>query len=273
MRKAALLTDRAVIALAGADAENFLQGLITNDIKGTREGHALYAALLTPQGKILFDFIIVKDGERFLLDCSATRADELAKRLGFYRLRAKVEIARTELVIAAIWGDDVTNNPGIVFTDPRLSALGQRVISHRSELPTANASLADYHAHRISLGVPDSADLPPDTMFALDAGFEELHGVSFTKGCFIGQEVTARMKHRATARRRMLIAEGSGPLPAPGTPLMAQGADIGALATAQGTHGLALVRLDRLTDAETARTAVTAGSITITLRRPDWLRM
>ena len=273
MRKAALLTDRAVIALAGADAENFLQGLITNDITKARDGHALYAALLTPQGKILFDFIIAKDGERFLLDCSATRADELAKRLGFYRLRAKVEIARTDLGVVAMWGDDVTKNAGIVFTDPRLPELGQRAIAQRSELPTASASLADYHSHRISLGVPDSADLPPDTMFALDAGFEELHGVSFTKGCFIGQEVTARMKHRATARRRMLIAEGSGPLPALGTPLMAQHADIGALATAQGMRGLALVRLDRLADAEAARAPVTAGTTAIILRRPEWLRM
>ena len=273
MRKVALLTDRAAIALAGEDAGNFLQGLITNDIEKATDGHALYAALLTPQGKILFDFIVAKDGERYLLDCAAERADELAKRLGFYRLRAKVEIARTDLGVAAIWGDGPLKNTGIVFTDPRLPALGQRVIAPSVELPTANATLADYHSHRISLGVPDSADLPPDSMFALDAGFEELHGVSFTKGCFIGQEVTARMKHRTTARRRMLIAEGNTPLPAPGTPLIAQGADIGALATAQGTRGLALVRLDRLADAETARAPMTANGTTVILRRPDWLRM
>jgi folate-binding protein YgfZ len=274
MRKAALLTDRAVIALAGADAENFLQGLITNNIEAAREGHALYAALLTPQGKILFDFLIVKDGERFLLDCAATRADELAKRLGFYRLRAKVEIApQSDLGVAAVWGNDPIKSAGIVFTDPRLPALGQRAIAPRGELPATNATLAEYHTHRISLGVPDSADLPPDTMFALDAGFEELNGVSFTKGCYVGQEVTARMKHRATARRRMLIVEGDGPLPAPGTPLIAQGADIGSLATAQGSRGLALVRLDRLADAETARAPITAANINVTLRRPDWLRM
>ena len=274
MRKAALLTDRAVIALAGADAENFLQGLITNDMEGTHDGRALYAALLTPQGKILFDFLIVKDGARYLLDCAAARAGELAKRLGFYRLRAKVEITpQPDLSVACIWGDTGTTTAGVAFTDPRLPALGQRTIAPRGELSATNATLADYHLHRISLGVPDSADLPPDTMFALDAGFEELNGVSFTKGCYVGQEVTARMKHRATARRRMLIVEGDGPLPAPGTPLIAQSADIGSLATAQGARGLALVRLDRLADAETARVPVTAANVNVTLRRPDWLRM
>lgn len=274
MRKTALLADRAVIAISGADAERFLQDIVTNDMQACREGHALYAALLTPQGKILFDFFIARDGEQFLMDCASARADELAKRLGFYRLRAKVEITRPDLGVEAVWGDGAeVKAPGIVFADPRLAALGQRIIGPRNELAPANATLADYHAFRISLGVPDSADMPPETMFALDAGLEELNGVSFTKGCYVGQEVTARMKHRSIARRRMLIVEGNGPLPAPGTPLIAQDHDIGALATAQGSRGLALVRLDRLADAETARTPVTADSIEVTLRRPDWLRM
>lgn len=275
MHKAALLTDRAAFALSGADAESFLQGLVTNDMEECREDRALYAALLTPQGKILFDFFIVRTGEQFLIDCAAARADELAKRLGFYRLRAKVEITlRADLSVEAIWHDgSPVKASGSAFPDPRLPSLGQRMIAANVALSAANATLADYHAHRIQLGVPDSADLPPDTVFALDAGFEELNGVSFTKGCFIGQEVTARMKHRATARRRMLIAEGNGPLPQPGTPLVAQQQDIGALATAQGSRGLALVRLDRLADVETSGAAVTAGSTIVTLRRPDWLRM
>jgi folate-binding protein YgfZ len=264
----AVLTDRAVVAVSGADAETFLQGLITNDIGDAHDGHAIYAALLTPQGKILFDFFVTKADDAVLIDCAAARADDLVKRLGFYRLRAKVEIAlRPDLKVAAIWNEQSEEG----FADPRLPVLGRRVIA--SALPAANASLADYHAHRIGLGAPDSADLPPDTMFALDAGFEELHGVSFTKGCFIGQEVTARMKHRGSARRRMLIVEATGPLPATGTPLVAQQQELGALATAQGTRGLALVRLDRLADAETSRATVTAGSTTVTLRKPDWLRM
>ena len=274
MHRAVLLTDRAIIAVSGGDAESFLQGLVTSDMEECHEGHALYAALLTPQGKILFDFFVAKEGERYLLDCAVSRAEELAKRLGFYRLRAKIEITpQTGLSVAAMWGDTAVAMSGVAFADPRLSALGQRAIVPQAQLPAANATLADYHNHRISLGVPDSADLPPDTMFALDAGFEELHGVSFSKGCFIGQEVTARMKHRATARRRILIAEGDGPLPAPDTALIAQGAEIGALATAQGTHGLALVRLDRLADAEKSRASVTAAGTNVILRRPDWLRM
>lgn len=264
----AVLTDRAVVAVSGADAETFLQGLITNDIGDAHDGHAIYAALLTPQGKILFDFFIVRTGDSPLIDCAALRADEFAKRLGFYRLRAKVEIAlRPDLKVAAIWNEQSEEG----FADPRLPVLGRRVIA--AELPRCDATLADYHAHRIRLGVPDSADLPPDTMFALDAGFAELHGVSFTKGCFIGQEVTARMKHRGSARRRMLIVDATGPLPAPGTPLVAQQQEIGALATSQGSRGLALVRLDRLADAETSRATLTAGSTTVTLRKPDWLRM
>jgi len=264
----AVLTDRAVIAVSGADAEGFLQGLVTNDMRECRDGRALYTALLTPQGKVLFDFLVVKDGAGFLLDCAASRADEFLKRLGFYRLRAKVEFApRQDLKVAAIWNEKDASG----FADPRLPALGRRMIG--TELPAPDATLADYHAHRILLGVPDSADLPPDTTFALDAGFEELQGVSFTKGCFIGQEVTARMKHRAAARRRILIAEGNAPLPAPGAALVAQQQEIGALLGAQGSRGLALVRLDRLADAETSRSPVTAGSTSVTLRKPDWLRM
>lgn len=264
----ALLTDRAVIALSGADAESFLQGLITNDMKDCREGRPIYAALLTPQGKILFDFIVAKEGDYFLMDCAAVRADELVKRLGFYRLRAKVEIApRPDLKVAAVWSE----KSDIGFSDPRLAEMGRRAIA--AQLPAASATLADYHAHRIQLGVPDSADLPPDTTFALDAGFDELHGVSFTKGCFIGQEVTARMKHRGTARRRMVIVESNGPLPAAGTPLVAEQQEIGTLVTSQGLRGIALVRLDRLADAEMSRTAIMARSISVTLRKPNWLRM
>lgn len=270
--KTALLDDRAVIALAGADARDFLQGLITGDMAECQPGHVLYAALLTPQGKILFEFFVAADGDRFLLDCAASRRDELVKRLGFYRLRAKVEIAsQPELSVIALWSE--SEIPKMAFPDPRLPALGFRAIAPRSQLPAPNASLADYHAHRLALGVPDSADLAPDTMFALDVGLEELNGVNFKKGCYIGQEVTARMKHRGTARRRVLIAESKGALPVPGTPLLSAGQDLGNLMTGQRNLALALVRLDRLAAAETTRAPITAGGTEVTLRKPDWLRM
>ena len=250
-----------------------MQGLITNEMAECREGHALYAALLTPQGKILFEFFVVADGDPFLLDCATTRAEELAKRLGFYRLRAKVDIAlQPEMTVAASWGENPPKASGIFFADPRLAALGFRVIAQRNALPPANATIADYHAHRLALGVPDSADLAPDTVFALDAGLEELNGVSFKKGCYIGQEVTARMKHRATARRRILIADAKAALPAPGTPLLAGERELGSLMTGQQTRALALVRLDRLAEAEAAHAPIIAGQAPVTLHRPGWLR-
>lgn len=270
----ALLTNRGVIALSGAEARGFLQGLITNEMAECVDGHALYAALLTPQGKILFEFFVVADGGRFLLDCAAARAEELAKQLGFYRLRAKVDIAtRPDMAVTASWGENAPKNSGSAFTDPRLPALGVRMIVPRGAFKDTNTTPADFHAHRLSLGVPDSADLAPDTVFALDAGLEELNGVSFKKGCYIGQEVTARMKHRSTARRRILIAEIKGALPAPGTAVMAGERELGNLMTGQGHRALALVRLDRLVEAEAVQASITAGQTLITLHRPGWLRI
>ena len=228
MIHASLLEDRAVLALGGAEGSDFLQGLITNDMASCANGQAIYASLLTPQGKILFDFFVVPEGQdQLLIDCAAARAADLLKRLTLYRLRAKVQIAsRPELAVAALWshgkdeGSAGTLPGGLVrFADPRAPALGQRAIAARDVLARAIGGFphGDYHAHRLSLGIPDSADLIPDHVFALDAGLEELNGVSFKKGCYIGQEVTARMKHRASARRRFLIAETDGEIPPSGT--------------------------------------------------------
>ena len=275
---ASILKNRAVIALSGAEARDFLQGLITNDMEACREGRAVYAALLTPQGKILFDFFVVSNGEdRWLLDCAAPRATELVKRLTLYRLRAKVEIAaRPDLAVAALWnaGSINTQAHAVMFPDPRLRALGVRIIGTRASLEEATRAMADgdYDAHRLALGIPDSADLPPDQVFALDAGFEELEGVSFKKGCYVGQEVTARMKHRASARKRFLTAEIAGELPS-GTPLEAAGRELGTLTSGKGGHALALVRLDRLADAEEKHAPITAAGRQVILRKPGWLKL
>ena len=279
MAYASILDDRAVIALSGPDARDFLQGLVTNDVAACGRGSALYAALLTPQGKILFDFFIVPEAEsRFLIDCAADRAAELTKRLSMYRLRAKVEIApQPHLGVAAIWEEDgATPHPpvgAITFTDPRLSALGARMIATRDVLARAIGTFVrgDYTEHRLVLSVPDSADLPPDSVFALDAGLEELNGVSFKKGCYVGQEVTARMKHRATARRRFVVVESADGLPAAGTALESGGREIGTLASGEAHRALALVRLDRLAEAEAARAPVTAAGHKLTLRKASWL--
>jgi folate-binding protein YgfZ len=277
MANAAILNDRAILALEGAETRNLLQGVITNDVANRGAGDSLYAALLTPQGKILFDFIVTMGERAIFLDCAAALANDLVKRLTLYRLRAKVSITlRSDLSVAAVW-----NHPSafpsvnaIGGPDPRLPALGIRLIGERNQVEAAIAGVppGDYDAFRLRLGVPDSADLPPDQVFALDAGMEELHGVSFSKGCYIGQEVTSRMKHRSSARRRFYIAEGTE-IPSPGTAVEAQGRELGRITSAKNSHGLALVRLDRLAEAEQNHASVQAAGIPISLRRPDWLNV
>jgi folate-binding protein YgfZ len=279
MAYASILDDRAVIALSGTEARDFLQGLVTNDMAACVDRHAVYAALLTPQGKILFEFFIVPDAEsHFLIDCAAKRAADLTKRLSMYKLRAKIEIAsRPELAVAAVWNKDgaapQTPAGAVTFVDPRLSALGVRMIATRDVLARAvgNFPHGDYTEHRLALAVPDSADLPPDSVFALDAGLEELNGVSFKKGCYVGQEVTARMKHRSSARRRFVVAESADALPAAGTPVDSGGREIGTLASGEAKRALALVRLDRLAEAEAAQSVITAAGRRLVLRKAAWL--
>jgi folate-binding protein YgfZ len=276
MPHAALLTDRSILAIAGPDSRDFLQGLVSNDMAACTQGHAIYAALLTPQGKILFEFFVAAAGaERFLIDCDASRAADLTKRLSMYKLRAKVTIApAADLAVAALWnGETIAPPPDAecAFADPRLPALGVRLIGSRDALEkivAANAA-GDYRSLLLSKVVPASSDLPPDSVYALDAGFEELNGVSFKKGCYVGQEVTSRMKHRATARRRFVLAESDAPLSS-GAALDADGHAIGEIATGADTRALALVRLDRLAEAEAANTPITAAGHPVRLRKPEW---
>jgi len=259
------LDDRAVIGLSGPDAEAFLQGLITNDAREIGEASLLYAALLTPQGKILYDFLLSKRGDSILLDCDAAGAGALQKRLTLYRLRSKLDIAaRNDLVVIAS-DDAIADAPA----DPRLGDLGFRAVMERAQAPAANDKGA-YLARRLELGVPEGREFGQDRIFALDAGLEELHGISFSKGCYVGQELTARMKHRATARKRVLpVRAESGVLPDGEAPITADGREIGTLVSSYGASGFALVRLDRL--AETGDGEMRIGAIRITIRRPSWL--
>ena len=278
MAYASLLDDRSIISVKGTEARPFLQGLISNDMEHCAPGRGIYAALLTPQGKILFEFFVAEHEDRFLLDCATARAPDLIKRLTFYRLRAKVDLALAgDLKVAALWNEapQATGGAGIAaFPDPRLPALGVRLIGPPALVQSAiaGAEPSDYRGHLLRQGVPDSGDLPPDTVFALDAGFEELAGVDFRKGCYVGQEVTSRMKHRASARRRFLIAEVDGDLPPPGTRLEASGREVGTLATGAGGRALALVRLDRVEEASTAGESITAMGRNVSLQRPSWLQ-
>jgi hypothetical protein len=256
------LSDRAVLSVSGPESKSFLQGLITNDVGSLAPRKPLYGALLTPQGKILFDFLLAEENGAILLDCTAESAGALLKRLTMYRLRAKVELAlRSEL--AVLWSaEDDTEG----CTDPRLPGLGRRRIG----APAASDASSEYRTHRLALGVPEAADFGSDRMFALDAGLEELHGVSFDKGCYIGQELTARMKHRGTARKRLLMVgtvDGTE-LPAGGE-VRAGNIALGDITSVYGPRGFALIRLDRLAEAGDAPLQV--GAVAVELFKPSWL--
>jgi hypothetical protein len=258
---AAQLKDRTLVSVSGPEAKSFLQGLITNDIGQLAPDAPVYAALLTPQGKILFDFLLHEYDGAVLLDCAVASAEALLKRLTMYRLRAKVDLARRD-DLAVFWDPELPGNP-------RLLALGRRTISLRTDENARDPR--DYLLHRLELGVPEAADFGSDKMFALDAGLEELHGVSFDKGCYIGQELTARMKHRGTARKRLLplIAEAGVELPPAGTEIRAGNLSLGEIVSVYGKRGFGLVRLDRWEEA--GDTAVRAGEQDIRIVKPAWL--
>jgi folate-binding protein YgfZ len=262
------LKDRAVIALEGGEAREFLQGLVTNDLKDLAPATGLYAALLTPQGKILFDFLMTEGDGAVLLDCAAVRAEALVKRLTMYRLRAKIEIAvRPQLSVYA----GLTGRPAeraVTFADPRLAALGSRSIGAAAEMPDFLQGPASYHAERLALGVPEGSDFGSDKIFALDAGLDELGAVAFDKGCYVGQELTARMKHRGTARKRILTVRADGALPPSGTTVASDGQELGEIIATYGSEGFALIRLDRL---EEAKASPTADSLPVAVIRPAWL--
>jgi hypothetical protein len=273
------LASRSVLRVGGAEARKYLQGLITNDIGKAQGAEAIHAGLLSPQGKILFDFFALGAGDGFLIDVAQEKAAELLKRLAFYRLRAQVEITdEPSLAIAAAWGGTPRLPEGaMLYADPRLSELGFRILvpkgTQAAELGCAPATEEDYHAFRISLGVPEGGlDYGFGDAFPHEALFDQLNGVDFKKGCYVGQEVVARMQFRGTARKRIVPVEGEASLPAPGTSLEADGIPIGTIGSVSGASGLALVRLDRAEEALAHGKALTTGGVKITLRRPAFAR-
>jgi folate-binding protein YgfZ len=273
------LASRAVLAIGGADAGKFLQGLITSDISKVQGSQAVHAGLLSPQGKILFDFFLVAVDGGFLADVARDKAGELVKRLAFYRLRAAVEIDdQSSLQIAAAWGGTPAAADGaIVYADPRLPALGYRAFlpadMSAGELGCEGATEADYHAFRVRQGVPEGGlDYAFGDTFPHEALFDQLNGVDFAKGCFVGQEVVSRIEHRGTARKRIVPVESEAPLPAPGTGIEAGGVPIGSLGSVSGSAGLALLRLDRVEDAVARGQTLTADGVSLALRRPAFAR-
>ena len=254
-------TDRAVLRVSGPDAREFLQGLVTNDVRKLADG-PIYAALLSPQGKYLFDFFLVADGEDILLDVKADRAAALAQRLGLYKLRAKVTIAPTELAVVVGTGPA----PEGALADPRHPDLGWRAWpADPAALLAGIAPLApaDLDALRVDLVVPESGiELRPDNSYILEMGFERLNGVDFRKGCYVGQEVTARMKHKTELRKGLARVRLAGAAPPPPTEILRDGRPVGTLFTSAGDRGLAYLRFDRA-DGE-----LTAGGATVRAETP-----
>ncbi|CAM5763614.1 folate-binding protein [Labrys miyagiensis] len=268
------LPDRAVLRLSGEDARSWLANLVTCDIAGLRLGEGRWGALLTPQGKILFDFLATADTQgNIFLDTDRTRAADFAKRLNFYKLRAKVaveDLSGSWTVHAALPPDDLSGVAGIAFIDPRHADLGGRAL-----LPGAGiaeeAAIAAYHANRIGLGIPEGGkDFAFGDTFPHEALMDMLHGVDFKKGCYVGQEVVSRMQHRGTARTRIVPVAGTLALPAAGTEIRIGDKPAGTLGSSEGSRGLALLRLDRVEEGIGQGEALAAGEVTLTVAKPAW---
>ncbi|TJV07331.1 MAG: folate-binding protein YgfZ [Mesorhizobium sp.] len=269
-----LLKDRALISVSGPDAEHFLQNILTTDLDALGESEARPGALLTPQGKILFDFLISRAGENaFRLECRADISDDFVRRLMLYKLRAKVEIAKSEQALVSVaWG-----NESIASQSDSTAVADRRFDDESVTRSYAGAAQADdgaaWQAFRIAHGIAESgADYALGDAFPHDVLLDETGGVGFRKGCYVGQEVVSRMQHRGTARRRVLIVQSELPLPAAGTELTVEGRPVGALGSSAGTTGLAIARIDRVKAALDAGRPILAGDVPVTLIIPTWAK-
>ncbi|MGH6984092.1 MAG: YgfZ/GcvT domain-containing protein [Stellaceae bacterium] len=280
------LGGRGVLEVAGADRVAFLQGLVSNDV-AKAAGAPVYAALLTAQGRYLHDFFVVALGDALYLECERARLGDLQRRLSLYKLRSKVTLTDTSAkFVAAAWGDgaaaklnlaDGASKPfadGLVYTDPRLAALGVRFlipVGREGDIAAAGFARADtaaYDRHRLTLGVPDgSRDLEIDKSILLENGFEELNGVDFAKGCYMGQELTARTKYRALIKKRLVPVKVDGPLPAPGTPITRNGEEVGELRSGADGVALAMLKLDALSG------PLEAGGVKLTPQPLAWMNL
>jgi folate-binding protein YgfZ len=284
--RATLLPDRGVIKVAGDGARGFLHGLFTADIEKLEPGTARFSALLTPQGKIIADFIVTeaaaRNGGGFFLDIQRALCVTTVAKLNMYKLRAKVVVEDLSAVLGvlAAWDGSGTTKQGLSFSDPRLPALGLRVMlpphlvaAAAAELGATLVDAADYEAHRIALGVPQGGlDFSYGDAFPHETDMDQLGGVDFAKGCYVGQEVVSRMEHRGTARTRMMPVRFVGAAPAPGTAVTAGDRQVGTFGSAAQGRALALLRLDRVSDAMAQGESLAAGGVALHLVKPDWAR-
>jgi folate-binding protein YgfZ len=268
----ALIQDRALISVSGVDAEHFLQNILTVELEQLGQGEAKPGALLSPQGKILFDFLISRSGENaFRLECRTDIADDFVRRLMLYRLRAKADIAKQDQAFVTVaWGND-SSSSGVESTTVADTRFGKGMVTRSYGAARGDGDLAAWNGFRIAHGIAESGtDYALGDAFPHDVLLDQTGGVGFKKGCYVGQEVVSRMQHRGTARRRVLIAAADGALPVAGTEIVAGGKALGALGSTQGGHGLAIVRIDRVKDALDTGHAITAGEVPVTLAIPDW---
>ncbi|MGV6873018.1 CAF17-like 4Fe-4S cluster assembly/insertion protein YgfZ [Pseudochelatococcus sp. B33] len=281
----AYLADRGVVKVVGEDARHFLQNLVTSHVDTLAAGEARWFGLLTPQGKILFEGLAVavpeERGGGFLLDVARDQAEVLTKRLTFYKLRAKVivEDLSETLGVGVVWGGDAPPaGVGIAYPDPRLAMLGTRIIAERERVAALGNiaepgdDAAGWHAHRVRLGVPEGGrDFPWNDAFPHEALMDQLAGVAFDKGCYVGQEVVSRMHHRKTARTRIVPVAFAGDGPAEGADVLTGGKVSGRIGSVVPGRALASLRLDRAAEAIAAGEPITADGVALTLDRPAFV--
>jgi hypothetical protein len=285
--KAAFLPDRGVVKVIGDDARSFLNNLLTTEMADVKPGVAKFGALLTPQGKIIADFLVTEapagHGGGFLLDCAASLAGSLATRLGFYKLRAKVTVDNLtgNLGVLAVWGGKPSMLPDLAFPDPRHAELGWRILVPSDLADKLTASLgaeptdaAAYDAHRIACGVPQGgADFAYGDAFPHETNMDRLHGVDFDKGCYIGQEVVSRMQHRGTARTRTVRLIVDGFRPEPGIDVVAGDRAVGKMGSSADGRGLATLRIDKVGEALKVNKPLSAGGLALRLVDEDDIKL
>lgn len=269
MTHLAHLPSRGVIEVTGDDRVTFLQGLVSNDVTQAAPGQAVWTALLSPQGKWLSDFFILADGERLLLDCPKSHVEMVLAKLSRFRLRSRAALRDVSdlLQVSVAWGGTPALPDGVIAApDPRLPEAGWRILSGEELAATADA--AAWDSHRIALGLPDAADMDSDRTLLLEVGFDELNGVSWSKGCFMGQELTARTKYRGLVKRRLVPVAADVELPPHGAPVLRDGHEVGQLRSTAGRSALAMLRLDALDGGP-----LTCGDARLTVRLPGWMTL